>query len=217
MDDFEKKTPRDEELEDSTIIGDRRRKKGRLVFYLPAFLIALITIALLVLMIVGTLFAGYQNGDDDTSVLHAIDFTLNDSSFDENYSYQAAASEIPVIINEQGLRWDALNSKIRINVPAYEHNLLLEITFGSFNAKSYDPIVEDHPKYVVNTYSVSDDLTSNLNVLEVDQGQKKSLSISENAIAYMLISFAQPITSVAGMTTMGFLYLREITLSQTRN
>lgn len=217
MDDFETKGKIDEIVEYSDQIAKKEKHKGRLVLYLPAFFIALVTITLLLLMIFGTLFGGFQASDTNSVLLHAIDFTTSEASFNLNYSYHPSATEETQFFTGQGFRWDTLDSQIRISVPSYENNLSLDISFGAFNAKTYDAISNDAANYTVIAYSVSDSVLNRNDVTIINQGIKKTIVIDHDAVSYLLLSFIHPITYVDGVESVGYLYLNNLQLFQLSN
>ena len=213
MDDFETKSKIDEASGDYDW-NAKKKSKGRSVLYVPAFFIAAITIALLFLMIFGTLFGNYQATDSNSVLLHAIDFTISEASFSIPYSYQPSAAEEAEFVVGQGFRWETLDSQIRVDVPDYENDLSLEITFGAFNAKVYGSSPDNQPNFVVSVYSANDTFLASSDVLDVNQGAKKTIAIVHNEVAYLLISYVHPITSVDEVEVMGFLYLKNLTLYQ---
>ncbi|NCA96748.1 MAG: hypothetical protein EOM77_00950 [Bacteroidia bacterium] len=217
MDDIKLDNKIDEASGDFDQNAKKKKNKGWPVLYLPAFFIALITIALLLLMIFGTLFGNNQASDSDNALLHAIDFTVSEAAFSTPYSYLPSALEEAEFVVGQGFRWETLNSQIRVEVPTYENDLSLEITFGAFNAKIYDSIIDNQSNFVVSGYSANDTFLASRDVLDINQGVKKTIDVVHDDVSYLLISYVHPITSIGGNEVMGYLYLKTLSLYQTNS
>jgi len=197
----------DEKKKDDTIT----KRKGRWVLYLPALFTALITIALLLIIIIGSIFSGATTNNSQTRLLHQINFISENAQFNENYIYLPYASESPEVIINQGFRWEVLQSKIQINVPEYENGLSLEINYGGFNAKTYDsaPAAET-PQYEILSYDQSDQLLETKNFNNVSTNDEATVEIVAEDIAYVEIAFQRP----AMIITTGYLYVKNIALSE---
>jgi len=213
MDDIETKSKIDEASDDNSQ-GNMKKSRRWSVLYLPAFFIALITIALLFLMIFGTLFGNFQASDSDSVLLHAIDFTISEATFSTPYYYLPSAVEEAEFVTGQGLRWQTLGSQIRIDVTNYEDDLSLEMAFGAFNAKYYDSSFDDQPNFVVSAYSATDDFLASSDVMNVNQGDKKTIDVTNDGVGYLILSYVHPITTIDEVEVMGYLYLKKLSLYQ---
>ena len=193
------------------------KKKGRWISYLPALFIALITIGLLLLIILGTIFGGGANQDNQVRTLHSIDFTGEIAAFDENYAYVATADEEPAFIFEQGFRWDSLKSEVHINIPSYEETLSVDIDFGLFNLKTYVDSESNDENYVFKAYDSVNILLESKTLENVQNDSQGKVVFEREKINYISIIFNEPITTIGEETTSGYLYLKSISVHEITN
>ncbi|MFA5421647.1 MAG: hypothetical protein WC344_02470 [Bacilli bacterium] len=187
-------------------------KKSRLISYLPALIIAIITMVSLLFIIIGTI--GGQDGNAQTRLLHRIDFTGEVASFDENYSYRPAAAEVPEFVVEQGLKWGALDSKMRVECPSYNTALQLDIDFGDFNVKVFPILETDDNDYVIEAFNTADQLLVSKHLNDVHEADEKSVELAVENAAYLHITFLSQISNPSGEGSGGFLYLQKMALSE---
>jgi len=179
--------------------------------YLPALSIALITIALLLLLIFGNLFAD-DSGSDSAAPhsLHRIDF-LHTSAFDDHFVYVPEAEESPAIIADQGFRWSTLDSKIRMIVPEHAGSLKLNLTFGAFNTASYDIPLIASDNYVARAFGDGEAEIASESLGDVAHDAAYDLAFEAEGVTCIEVAFIAPIENAAS-ESWGFLYLQSIDL-----
>lgn len=191
-----------------------KKRKGRWVCYLPALFTSLITIALLLLIIIGSIFSGAATNTPQTRFLHEIDFTVESASFNEEYSYVVVDEENPEIIVNQGLRWETLESIIRVVVPEYNDSVSLKMNYGGFNAKHFETVPEPGtPQYKICGYNQSNELIITKNYSSVNSNDEITVPLQSIGITYLDIKFQSPVTIVG----TGYLYVEKMAVSEVRN
>jgi len=193
------------------------KKKGRLISYLPALFIALITISLLLLIILGTIFGGGANPENQERALHSIEFTGEIAAFDENYTYVATIDEEPVFVIEQGFRWDSLKSEVHINIPSYEESVSIDVDFGLFNLKTYGDSESSGENYVFKAYDSTNSLLNSKALTKAQNDSQGQVVFEYENINYISIVFNEPITTIGEDTTSGYLYLKSISVHEILN
>ena len=190
------------------------KKKGRWIFYIPALFIALITITILILIIIGAMNTIDEDNNDQTRLIHTLDCASESASFDGNYSYVPFASEEPVFVFEQGFRWETLNSKIRIRVPNYQEAIMFEIEFGLFNFKTYTVDESGSANYVIEAFDQDDALVDNNQIESEVEGIKYQSTFHNENITYFDVTFTKPILEINTQATSGYLYVKKLTLNE---
>lgn len=208
---------KDQKADTSQKNESMNKKKGWWVSYLPALFIALMTIAILVLIILGTIFANQPNQSAQSRALHGIDFTSESAAFDENYVYHPFASEEPAFEVAQGFRWDSIKSEINISAPQYEEVLSININFGTFNLKTYSAVEQNNENYIFYAYDEANVLLSTKVLMTVQSDSENSIVFELESIDRISIIFNQPVTTIGDEVTSGYLYVKSISLSEIKN
>lgn len=195
----------------------KNKKKEWWVSYLPALFIALMTIAILVLIILGTMFANQPNQNAQSRALHGIDFTSESAAFDENYTYHPFAGEEPAFEVGQGFRWNSIKSEIGVSAPRYEEVLSVNINFGAFNLKTYSAVEQNNENYIFYAYDEANVLLSTTVLMSVQSDSENSVIFELESIDRISIIFNQPITTIGDEVTSGYLYVKSISLSEIKN
>ncbi|MFA5481244.1 MAG: hypothetical protein WC282_02535 [Bacilli bacterium] len=193
------------------------KKKGFSVLYLPAIIIAVITISLLVILVFGNSLR-WNNIDSEpqTRQLHKLDFTSEEAAFDETYSYLPLASEEPSIYPAQGFGWSLIGSGIKILIPDYEGDLSFDFAFGAFNLLAYETTESSNVNYEAISYSLQAEPISSKNMTDVTNNDTCNIAFQEESIAYVEVRFKNPITTINNQDTTGYLYLHSISVTEVR-
>ena len=189
--------------------NSQTKKKGRWISYLPAFFIALITIALLLLIIIGTIFSGGDDQDAQVRALHSINFTGETAEFNDDYIYEPAVSEEPVFVAEQGFRWDSLASKIVVRVPEYRESVSINIGFGLFNYKVYSEAETNSNNYTIQAFDGDGALLETKTLTNVQNDSERQVVFQLEDVKRLTITFQEPITNIGEEVTSGYLYLKD--------
>lgn len=217
MSEFEIKKNQDQNSAFDDLDTLKTKRKGRLISYLPALFIALITIAILVLIILGAIFGGRSGTNSETRLLHELDMTAPTAAFNDNYSYIPYDSENGELVPEQGFRWQTLESKIKVIVPDYEYSISLEINYGGFNAKPLASFDDEEPNYAVYGYNVDNLLLFSRTFAIETTNSNIAIHEEKENIAFITVIFNRPITVIDSQQTNGFLNVKKMSLSEIKS
>ncbi|MDD3207346.1 MAG: hypothetical protein GX816_03285 [Erysipelotrichia bacterium] len=188
------------------------KKKGRWISYIPAFFIALMTVTILILIIIGAMNTTDEDDNDQARLIHTLDCTSETASFEGYYSYVPFALEEPVFVFEQGFRWETLNSIIRVSVASYQEAIMFEIEFGIFNFKTYTEDELPSDNYVIEAFDENEEVVGDDQIESATEGLNFQSTFQNDNITHLDVIFNSPILEIDNQATCGYLYVKKLTL-----